>query len=110
MKKDDSKRQRLISAILSRDKNQLRKALQVSKPEKWICVELDYDLKIMKYLNKPISEAEMKAILEEAEKDFSLKLIVMRFNNFKDGTREEKWFFLDGIDKGQDCFDITLKL
>ena len=110
MKNSNSKRNDLIGAILSRDKDKLKKVLQEGKPEKWLCIQMDFEKKILKADNKVMTEEEVKKLMNEIEKDFCLKLVVMKFNNLKDGSRVENWTFLDSPEIHLDFRKVTLKL
>ena len=110
MKNSNSKRNDLIGAILSRDKDKLKKVLQEGKPEKWLCIEMDYEKKILKADSKVMTEEEIKKLINEIEKDFCLKLVVMKFNKLKDGSRVENWTFLDSPEIQLDFRNVSLKL
>lgn len=92
---NNNKKKELILAIASKNMDKLKKALAINKPEKWVCIVRDHETKTLKYLGKIIPEDEMKAILEEEEKEFNVKLTIMNFNRDKDKCREENWSFLD---------------
>jgi len=110
MKNTNSKRNDLIGAILSRDKDKLKKVLQENKPEKWLCIEMDYEKKILKANTKVMTEEEIKKLINEMEKDFCLKLVVMKFNKVNDGSRDENWTFLDSPEFQFDFRNVSLKL
>jgi len=91
MKKENSKRQRLISAILSRDKNQLKKALQIGKPEKWFTISID-EFENIKVFDKSVTKQELEKFIQEQEENYQVNLIVMVNHKLKDGRREDNWY------------------
>lgn len=69
----------LIQALLSKDKDRLKKALSVSLPSKLMTVDLDHQDKTITYLGKIVSKEEFEEILNEAAKEFQVKLVVMNY-------------------------------
>lgn len=110
MKSSNSKRNDLIEAILSRDKDKLKKILQEGKPEKWICIEMDYESRVITADKKTVNEEEVIEMLKENEKDYCVKLIVMEINKQEDGSRVENWTFLNNPEFQLDFKKVTLKL
>jgi len=110
MKNRSNKKKELIKALASRDKEKLKSALAINLPEKWITIELDNNAKTIKYLNKVVSEVEMKAIIEEEEKSYNLKIVLMSFDRHDDDSLEDNWFFLDNCEQSLTFRQVTLDL
>ena len=110
MKNDKSKRNDLIDAILSRDREKLKKALQQGKPEKWVCIQMDHEKKELKVENKLMTKEDVRTMIAALEKDFCVKLILMEYNRQEDGSRDEYWTFLDSPEYHFVFRKVTLKL
>lgn len=92
MKSVRNKRKELIQALSSKDKEKLRKALALTKPEKWLSVSIDKN-KNIKLFNKSVTKQELERILDEEETNFQLKITLMVHAKFIDGCRQETWYF-----------------
>ncbi|HMT74644.1 MAG TPA: hypothetical protein PKA77_11300 [Chitinophagaceae bacterium] len=110
MKNNISKRRDLIGAILNGDKEKLKKLLQEDKPERWLCIELEYEKKIIKVDNKEVREEEVMGIINELEKEFCVKIILMKINVQDAGSRFENWIFLESPEFLAGSENVTLKL
>ena len=90
MSNKQNRKKKLIEALASKDKDKLRKALSINKPDKWICFEINHNKKLIKYENRIISEDKMKLMLEEACKESQIHLVVMNIDR-REGGISEVW-------------------
>ncbi len=96
MKNSNSKRNDLIGAILSRDKDKLKKILQEGKPEKWFTISID-EFENIKIFDKSVTKQELEKFIQEQEVNYQVNLIIMLDHKLKDGRREDSWY-LGGVE------------
>ena len=108
--KKESKKEQLIEAILSKDKDKLKEALQKGKPDKWITVVLDHCKQTIEYQKRLITKEEFEAIIKQEEKDHCVKLVVMNFNRDKEGCIEEDWDFPTKPEINMEYRKVTMNL
>jgi hypothetical protein len=95
MRSEQNRKKELIKALASKDKEKLRKVLSKNKPVKWLTIDIDDAKKTIQYEDKIVTESEMNSIIEEASKEYQVKLMIFSQTR-TDGGLEEKWSFCEG--------------
>jgi hypothetical protein len=97
-KRNSSKRNDLLDAILSRDKNKLKKVLQSNKPEKWLCVVIDHKEGTIMVGNEITTEEKISQYIKRLEHEYNIRLLIMEFNALKGTGSPQSWSLFDKPD------------
>ncbi len=90
---DKNKKKILLQALANNDKDKLRQAIAKTLPDKWVTYCIDHEEGTIKYGSRIISKEEADMIIQEARKDFNVRLTLMHWNRDEDQSTKEEWDF-----------------